>query len=217
MYDPLGWIAPIIIQLKIFMQSLWMLTKDWALELPEEYASSWRNCYGTLTTISKIRVPRWLGVQRTTKVVELHGFADASKRAYAGVLYLRVIDEEARVCLIAAKSKVAPIKTLSIPRLELCAAHLVTKFTKFLLDRLNFSSVSIHLWTDSKDVLYWLRDFPAKWPTFVANRTADVSTMIPGAFWHHVRSAENPADVATRSCTASDLLSNDLWWKGPDF
>ena len=74
-----------------------------------------------------------------------------------------------------------------------------------------------HLWTDSNDVLYWLRDIPSEWPTIIANRYSEIHTLLPDAFWHHVRSADNPADIASRGSLASDLHNNQLWWKGPSF
>ena len=215
LFDPLGWISPVIVSLKIFIQSLWTLTKEWEQKLPDEQTEYWKSCYNALSKIAEIRIPRWIGVQPAARAYKLHGFADASKLAYAGVVYLRIIGEDAQVFLLGFKTKVAPIKTLSIPRLELCAAQLVMKYTKGFVEDLKLTPLSVHLWTDSKDLLYWLRDIPAKWPIFVANRCAEISTLLPEAYWHHINSADNPADLASRGCSASELVNNELWWKGP--
>ena len=215
LFDPLGWISPTIIVLKIFLQSLWALTKEWDQVLPVEHSDYWRECYSSLAALSEIRIPRYVGLTSTQQSCELHGFADASKLAYAGVVYLRVLGEKPTVYLLGSKTKVAPVKTLSIPRLELCAAQLMTKLTRHYVDHLGLQTLKIHLWSDSKDVLYWIKDVPAKWPTFIANRCADIATMLNDASWHHINSADNPADMASRGISARELVNNDLWWHGP--
>ena len=133
LFDPLGWISPAIVTLKIFMQSLWALTKEWDQVLPDKHVEYWQNIYTSLEAISKIRIPRWIGVQPQSCSFEFHGFADACKLAYAGVVYLRVLSNQSQIYLLEAKTKVASVKTLSIPHLELCAAQLATKLTSLTL------------------------------------------------------------------------------------
>ena len=215
LYDPLGWIAPVIVTAKIFMQSLWVLSRDWDSVLPLEQQHFWKEWYPLLNYLTDLKIPRWTGVTSDSQTYEIHGFADASKRAYAAVVYLRVIDAGVKVLLLGTKTKVAPIKTLSIPRLELCAALLLAKLARHQVDTLKLPKVEVHLWSDSRDVLYWIRDIPRKWPTFVANRCAEISTSLPDAYWHHVNSADNPADIASRGSSVEDLARNPLWWQGP--
>ena len=215
LFDPLGWISPVIVTLKIFMQSLWLLTKEWDQELPLQQVEYWRECYASLSALSNLKIPRWIGLSSISQPCEFHCFADASKAAYAGVVYLRVLSNKPVVFLLGSKTKVAPIKTLSIPRLELCAVQLAAKLTHHFIDHLGLSSAKVHIWSDSKDVLYWLRENPSKWPTFVANRCADITTMLPDAARHHIPSADNPADIASRGTSAVELVHHDLWWHGP--
>lgn len=216
LFDPLGWLTPVIVQGKIFMQMLWLLKIDWDAELPPAEADVWKEWYDKLPNLNRLRIPRWTGYRPSANLCEIHGFADASQRAYGAVLYLRVISADgARVSILMAKSKVAPLKTLSIPRLELCAAHLLAKMTRHYLDLLLITGLQVHLWSDSTDVLYWLRDHPSRWQTFVANRCSEILTLTPGAHWHHVRSQENPADAASRGLPMDNFLDEQLWWTGP--
>lgn len=127
MFDPLGWLAPIIIVAKIVMQDLWAICLDRDDELPSELTNRWRNLAQQLEDMTTISIPRWLGTSNSAIALELHGFSDASQRAPAAVICLRVLREldDARVTLICAKTKVAPLKNFSIPRLELSAAVLL--------------------------------------------------------------------------------------------
>ena len=105
----------------------------------------------------------------------MHGFCDASERAYAAAVYIVLRTSQGMSSrLIAAKAKVAPIKVLSIPKLELCEAHLLVKLATYILDKLDKRSAAIHCWTDSEVVLAWLRAHPSRWKTLVTNRVCEI-------------------------------------------
>ena len=145
LYDPLGLVAPIIIRCKIFMQDLWKEKFQWDDRLSNPLLSEWRNIFNDSLSISEVKVPRWMGYSPKCKV-EVHGFSDASIKAIAAVVYLRVIHSDHCIMnLLISKTKVAPIKTQTIPRVELCAAVLLSKLVSSLLDSLNLSPYPVHL------------------------------------------------------------------------
>lgn len=133
-FDPLGFLSPIIISAKILIQELWTLKLNWDDPLPEPVANKWHNFINGLQNLDNLTVPRWIGY-RTGYVTELHGFFDASQLAMAAVVYLRITTEDGDVTttLIASKTKVAPLKRLTIPRLELTGAVLLTKLVSKIL------------------------------------------------------------------------------------
>ncbi|XP_058789685.1 uncharacterized protein LOC131663342 [Phymastichus coffea] len=143
------------------------------------------------------------------KSYEVHGFLDASKRAYAAAVYLRIDNGYGTftVSLLAAKTKVGPVKTVSIPNLELLVRH---------LQRFEFvRSAPVRLWSNSRIVLMWLKKHPCHWRSFVANRVSLIQTELPSVTWDHVPTKQNPADIASRGATPIELKLLDLWWQGP--
>ncbi|XP_046145719.1 uncharacterized protein LOC114882021 [Osmia bicornis bicornis] len=128
LFDPLGWAAPVLIFAKILMQDLWIIGAEWDEDLPEQLLSAWETFRSKLSQLDALAIPRWTNYSADIAQLELHGFCDASQRAYAAVVYLRVSRGESSVAtLLVAKTKVAPVKALSIPRLELCGAVLLSK------------------------------------------------------------------------------------------
>ncbi|KMQ90319.1 gag-pol polyprotein precursor [Lasius niger] len=146
MFDPLGWLSPIIITAKVFMQELWAIRLDWDEELSSNLRSRWLNFRNQLDNVTTISIPRWFGTRASALAVELHGFSDASQSALAAVVFLRILNEldDIRVILVSAKTKVAPLKRMTIPRLELAAAVLVRQVLK-IRDVLELHHVPTHL------------------------------------------------------------------------
>ncbi|XP_039311325.1 uncharacterized protein LOC120359084 [Solenopsis invicta] len=218
LFDPLGWVAPVLIFARVFMQDLWLASHDWDDPLPLELADAWRVFTASLPGLSALRVPRWL--QRDPgDEVELRGFSDASERAYAAAVYARVTrrDGRVRVTLLTARAKVAPVKTQSVPRLELCGAVLVARLLRRVARELDMEDAPIVAWTDARVVLCWLRSHASRWRPFVAHRVTEVQNLVPGERWRHVPTTSNPADLATRGIPVSELLGLDLWWRGPEW
>ncbi|KMQ84469.1 hypothetical protein RF55_17694, partial [Lasius niger] len=218
LFDPLGWLAPIIVRAKLIIQTAWLQQLDWDAPLADEEAAAWATLEAELPLLERIRVPRWFQSDTSATDVEIHGFSDASERAFAAVVYLRTIaDGRPHISLVMAKTKVAPLKRVSLPRLELCAAALLAKLTAHVRTTLSLSASRIYQWTDSTVALAWVRGHPAKWVTFVANRVAEIQRVGIDAQWRHVPGKENPADCASRGITPRELLHHPLWWQGPSF
>ena len=127
-YDPVGWLAPVILPCKLILQRMWRLSGGWDDPVPLVFSLEWKRTYTALSYIEQIKLPRWYQTSDEAHI-ELHGFADASEKAYAGVVYLRVKTlNGAHVSLIAAKTRVASLKVMTLPRLELCVALLTANF-----------------------------------------------------------------------------------------
>ena len=144
--------------------------------------------------------------------MQLHGFCDASEVAYSGVVYVRAIDDQGEVhlSLVMSKTKVAPIKQLSIPRLDIMwRFHLsqVTSSCSQDLGKCHFPR--LFAWTDSCITLGWLQGNPRRFLAFVGNRVAEISEAIPVACWGHVKGVDNPADSASRGMFPVELVGHD--------
>ncbi|XP_054087607.1 uncharacterized protein LOC128922101 [Zeugodacus cucurbitae] len=156
-FDPLGLIAPCTIRSKIWLQTLWRSNVDWDEPVPSEVAKDWLAHHRELPQLSSIKLNRWLGTSKTSHT-EFHIFTDASEVAYAAALYCRTQSSDGtfKVVLVAAKTRVAPLKTTSLPRLELCAAHLGAKLLQQVQFSLNYTIDKLYAWTDSMVTLAWL-------------------------------------------------------------
>lgn len=224
-FDPCGWITPVSFKAKAFMQQLWLLKIGWDDPLPTPLADKWNGFLSDLPVLKDLLVPR--RINAGGKKVQLHGFCDASEAGYAAVLYLRTTPNPpplqsdppplATVTLIAAKSRVAPLKTVSLPRLELCAASLLAsllkRFTPVLTD--SFEIEKTYLWSDSTVTLVWIQTPPYHLKTFISNRVAEIQEATSDVIWRHIRSSDNPADCASRGLKPGEILNHTLWWNGP--
>lgn len=184
-----------------------------------EFTQRWINYTQQLQELPQISIPRWLGILRTSPHMEIHGFCDASNMAMAAVAYLRINteNESVTVRLICSKTRVAPLKLLTIPRLELTAAVILTRLIKHLITVLDVHEMPIFLWTDSLVTLNWISSHPSRWKDYVRNRVVVIQDTLPDAAWRFVPGNQNPADCASRGITIEQLTNHPLWWNGPNW
>ena len=219
-FDVLGWFAPTTIKVKILLQRLWEQRVDWDDLVPDPIYEEWFKWRSELNLLPTKLIPRCY-FDKNTQVasLELHGFSDASENAYAAVVYLRITDTFGRtqISLVSSKTKVAPIKKLTIPRLELCGAYLLAQLLFHIQSVFNMPLSSVYAWTDSTIVLSWLIGNPRRFKTYVGNRVSYIVELISPERWNHVEGIDNPADCASRGMYPSELLDHKLWWDGPSW
>ncbi|XP_062713287.1 uncharacterized protein LOC134290230 [Aedes albopictus] len=217
LYDPLGFLAPVIVLAKLLMQQLWRSKVGWDEPVEVEIAVQWAQLKASLEATNRMRIPRRVLIDGAV-CYELHGFADASMSAYGACIFIRsVMDESAQLQLLCSKSKVAPLKAITIPRLELCAALLLARLVNKVLLSIQMPFHRVVLWSDSQIVLAWLRKSPDQLQVFVRNRVAAIREETSDFEWMYVRSEFNPADIVSRGQMPNELVKNEMWWHGPDF
>ncbi len=170
--------------------------------------------------LSNLQIPRRV-LLSIVQSLQLHLFTDASEKACAAAVFVRSISGE-QVCsyLLVTKTRVAPVKTVSFPRLELCGAHLGIKLLSAELKALQstkWNAIEVPGWTESTIVLQWLRAIARTWTTFVTNRVSEIQAKLPRAKWKPVRYRDNPADLDSRGIDVEELIKSQLWWNGPTF
>ncbi|XP_077266386.1 uncharacterized protein LOC143899738 [Temnothorax americanus] len=216
-FDPLGLLGPVTLVAKIIMQDLWRLKLNWDESIPLDLNTKWKQYEGELQDLRSISIPRRVITADQPTHLELHGFSDASEVGYGACIYLRSTSASGEhfTNLLCSKSRVAPLKNLSLARLELSAALLLAqlydKITKCLNCKIDFVSLN----TDSKIVLAWLQSCSRSWATFVANRVGEIQHLTPIQYWNHVSSEDNPADPLSRGVMPNALPSLKIWWTGP--
>lgn len=214
-YDPNGFLGPSVIIAKILVSDLWRFKTSWDELVPPEIQQRWRVFEQQLPLLAEIRLPRWLNC--TPKdIISLHGFADASQKAYGAAVYLRVERGSASTSvLLASKSRVAPCRTVTIPRLELTAARLLVDLIEQVRHACRLDETKAILWSDSAVALHWINGGSDRLKLFVHNRVEHIKWKMNNCDWRHVSSDDNPADIISRGLLPEKLAEADLWWHGP--
>lgn len=212
-FDPIGLLAPVTLYAKSLIQKLWTLKLDWDDRVPKEVENLWLQFYNELNVLEGFQVNRYMSAIENSSAI-LIGFADASEKGYGGMVYIKI---GTNIHLVCAKSKVAPLKTISIPRLELSAALLLTRLLKFVINSFR-SRIVIErtiLCSDSTVTLNWIGSSPHRWQAFVANRVTEIQDSFSPENWFHIAGENNPSDCLSRGLTPAKLVNNMTWLTGP--
>ena len=213
--DPLGFTSPITIRAKLLLQQLWQKKLPWDDPLPSEHQQLWQTLLHDLQQLHTISIPRcyWKNESSTDAPVELHIFCDASTKAYGAVAYFR---QSSETSFVISKARVAPLKQLTLPRLELMGATVATQIFNVITSSIQCKINSIHMWCDSQIVLHWLNS-DKKLKQFISNRVTAINKVCPVQWWGYCPSADNPADLLTRGVSLPSLQASKIWTYGPEW
>ena len=216
-FDPLGIFNPVTLRGKLYLQSLWNQKVAWDKQLTDPEKFQWKAIHQDLKLLTECHFPRHIGVDKLQEAqYQLLVFCDASKYAYAAVVYLRQESQkERRVDLIFSKTRLVPNKAITIPRLELLSALIGTRCMKFIETELKIKISQKHIWLDSQCVLKWINSQRAL-GTFVENRVKEIKAD-KDIIFRYISTTDNPADIASRGTTTQDLRDDRNWWHGPDW
>lgn len=219
-YDPQGITEPVKFVGKLFMQKLWQKYHDWDEELDAEDSKYWINYKNELKDMKPIEIDRYILDDGELKGVQIHGFSDASMLGYGACIYVRTVSKNGKISvkLLCSKSRVAPLSSHTIPRLELLAANLLAVCMKSATESIpSFVSYREFLWTDSNIVLCWIRMTSRSLKTFVAHKVAEIQEMTNVNDWRYISTSENPADPLSRGVNPSEIHECEIWWQGAPF
>lgn len=216
-YDPIGFLAPVIIHGKLLLRELISETVDWDQPVSDKVKHEWETWRNTLKEIENLRIPRTCVTYLSKAVTkELHVFSDASEKAIAAVVYLRTTypDGKTEIGFVLGKAKLAPSSGHTIPRKELCAAVLGIEIAQCAIENLNITIDTVHYYTDSKVVLGYICNETKRFYIYVANRVDKIRKFSEPNQWNYVHTYANPADAGTRSIPAHEI-HDSAWLLGP--
>ncbi|KAK3719743.1 hypothetical protein QZH41_001947 [Actinostola sp. cb2023] len=220
-YDPLGLVAPFLLRGKRILQLLCKEGLDWDEPIPDDLRSEWEMWRSELPHLEQMKIQRCFEPHdfKDRKTVELHHFADASTEGYGQCSYLRLVDTSDRVhcSLVFGKARVAPLKPVTIPRLELTAALVSARVSETLTRELEYDTIDEIFWTDSQVVLGYIKSDARRFHTYVANRVQEIRYRTSPDQWLYVEGKSNPADDASRGLSARSLIESSRWINGPAF
>ncbi|XP_055584824.1 uncharacterized protein LOC129737688 [Uranotaenia lowii] len=220
-YDPLGLVSHYLMFLKILLQEIWRAKVEWDETIGEEFFKRWTAFISVLPSLENLRIPRCYHLMNEPDPnvkVQLHTFVDASQDGMAALTFLRYESNDAIYCsLVGSKTRVAPLKYLSIPRMELQAGVVGARLTASIKNSLTIKIQRTFLWTDSRNALSWILSDHRMYSLFVAARVSEILEITCESDWRWVPTKWNVADDGTRWQRQSDLSPTSRWFVGPSF
>lgn len=219
-YDPLGFVAPLLLEGKKILQELCRERADWDDPVPEGIKMRWEKWRSELPSLEELTIPRCYKPSNFGPIasVELHHFSDASTQGYGQCSYLRLTNGKGCIhcSFVMGKARVAPLKPVTVPRLELTAAVVSVKTSAQLQQQLDYEGIEEVFWTDSKVVLGYIANETRRFHIFVGNRVQQIQEHSSSDQWHYVDTKSNPADHASRGLNPQGLQKSN-WITGPAF
>jgi Pao retrotransposon peptidase/Family of unknown function (DUF5641)/Protein of unknown function (DUF1759)/Integrase zinc binding domain len=218
LYDPLGFATPITIKSRIFLQQIWRSGIGWDDEISSEMFDQWKTWLNEMKLMEKIEIPRCYSTRlKEATSLQLHTFCDASGDAYSTVVYLRIeFENHVEVAFVASKARVAPLKTLTIPKMELMAAVAGSRLANTIRQQISLNIEREFYWSDSRTVLCWISS-EKRLQSFIASRVGEINDLTDTGCWRWVPTKLNVADDATRNKPQPEFDQNCRWLKGPGF
>ncbi|XP_055585092.1 uncharacterized protein LOC129737945 [Uranotaenia lowii] len=221
LFDPLGLLAHFLIQAKVLIQALWRNSVGWDDPVPPEIESLWTRWLDVFREMDVVRIPRCYFpnyAKDSYQTLQMHVFVDAGENAYSAVAYFRIVDcGQPRCVLVSSKARVAPLKPLSMPRLELEAAVIGSRLSKSIAQGHSIPIKQKFFWSDSSTVLSWIKSDAMKYRPYVAFRVGEIQELTNVDEWRWVPTKENVADEATKWGKGPCLKSDSRWFIGPEF
>ncbi|GFR33022.1 integrase catalytic domain-containing protein [Trichonephila clavata] len=220
-FDPIGFWGPFTLRIKHLMQKVWLLGVDWDESLPDDIISLWAVWCEELPQLTGFSIPRCYfsdPLINNFETLELQLFSDTSTKAYGTVAYLRVTsaNKEILTSFVASKNRIAPLKTLTLPRLELMGALLSARLSSNILKALKLD-IPCFFWTDSKITYFWVRGQPEKSKPFIKNKIQEIQNLTSPSNWHHCPGIQNTAGIVSRGVKISRLLNDTSWLHGTEW
>ena len=219
-FDPLGLIAPVVLVGKQILQEI-CHGKDWDEPIDGEVLAKWERWRSQLPLLKQLDIARNFKPLHFGRIVtaQLHNMSDASQTGYGQCSYLRLVDENGRIhcSLVLGKARVAPLRSVTIPRLELTAATVSVRVANVLKEELDYEELQDFYWTDSKVVLGFISNESRRFHVYVANRTQFIRDQTSRDQWRYVESESNPTDEGSRGVNAKDFIRKSQWIRGPEF
>ncbi|GBO18374.1 hypothetical protein AVEN_130645-1 [Araneus ventricosus] len=221
LFDPSGFISPFLIRIKFLLQELWQLGIGWDEVFTGQIKENFQNWCKEIKDLQNLKIPRYYFPDQIVidnQDIQLHVFSDASLKSFGAVAYLRYKTSKGKfqTSFVISKSRVAPIKKLTLPRLELMGAIIASRIVKHLKGI--FKDIKkVFCWSDSTIVLHWIKGSASKYKQFVANRVIEIQETTDPISWRHCSGKHNPADLLTRGLASRDLITFIKWWHSPEW
>lgn len=221
LFDPLGFLAPYVLPIKVLIQEFWKEKVGWDDEIQDHHLKVWQRWLRSLPQLKNIQIPRCYRDPNmmTNHTVQLHMFSNASEYAYSASAYLRLSDHSGRThcSLVFGRCRNAPLKRRTIPHLELMASVMAVRISNLIRAELDFPIDRVVFWTDSLTVLQYIRNETRRFHRFVATRLEDIHEHTAPDQWHHVPGILNPNDDGSRGLSIEAFQPGCRWWSGPHF